>query len=66
MHFTLHSLLTTKIGAIVMTMMAMQGSTVDLELSVDEKVDRIIEDKQRREMEAWTMMPRLFDTWGKS
>jgi hypothetical protein len=49
-----------------MTMMAMQGSTVDLELSVDEKVDRIIEDKQRREMEAWTMMPRLFDTWGKS
>ena len=47
-------------------MMAMQGSTVDLELSVEEKLERMIEDKQIRDTKAWTMMPRLFDTWGKS
>jgi hypothetical protein len=37
----------------------------DSELSVDEKIDRIVQEKDRRVAEAWTMMPRLFDIWGK-
>lgn len=35
----------------------------DSELSVDEKIDRIVQEKDRRVAEAWTMMPRLFDIW---
>ena len=49
-----------------MTAMHAEGLVVNFELSVDEKVDKMIEDKQRRDTEAWTMMPRLFDIWGKS
>jgi hypothetical protein len=35
------------------------------ELTVDEKVERMIQEKERRDTEAWTVMPRLFDIWGK-
>eukprot|EP00545_Synedropsis_sp_CCMP1620_P014154 CAMPEP_0119014762 /NCGR_PEP_ID=MMETSP1176-20130426/10375_1 /TAXON_ID=265551 /ORGANISM="Synedropsis recta cf, Strain CCMP1620" /LENGTH=325 /DNA_ID=CAMNT_0006968001 /DNA_START=30 /DNA_END=1007 /DNA_ORIENTATION=- len=33
------------------------------DLTIEERVDKMIEDKDRRAMEAWTMMPRLFDIW---
>ena len=35
------------------------------DLTVDEKVERMIQEKERRDTEAWTMLPRLFDIWGK-
>ena len=37
----------------------------DSALSIDEKIKRIVLEKERRRDEAWTMMPRLFDIWGK-
>ena len=38
---------------------------LDSSLSVEEKIERIVQDKDRRDAEAWTMMPQLFDKWGK-
>ena len=38
----------------------------DSELTVEERVEKMIEEKDQRAMEAWTMMPRLFDIWGMS
>jgi hypothetical protein len=38
----------------------------DSELTVEERVEKMIQEKERRAMEAWTMMPRLFDIWGMS
>lgn len=40
-------------------------ATANSDMSVEERVEKMIEEKERRAMEAWTMMPRLFDTWGK-
>ena len=62
------TLLWNSSNRVIPTMLATKDPIIfelDSSLSVEEKIERIVQDKDRRDAEAWTMMPQLFDKWGK-